>query len=319
MSEDSQDAPRPLAEISHGPSAFEAFLDRNTKGLIVGAVLLAVVGGAVIVYRGMQEASAQAAGADLSKAVTVAELQAVTKDHPKSPAAGSAQILLAEKQWADGDQDGAIETLRGFITAYPEHPALQSAKASLATRLLQQGKSGDAQPLFRDLADSGRKYIAPYALIQLGDLAKKEGKLDEAEAAYKQVEEKFGSNPTENPFADTAAKHLKLVSFKMPAEIEAPAPPPAPAPAPGAPGAALTPDKIEMPAELEGNPLGNILSEGGPAVPPAPVEEEPAKPETAPPTPPAEQPQPEPESQPQPEPTPPPAEQPQPETPPAGE
>ena len=279
MAEDlHDDTPRPLAEISHGPSAFEAFLDRNQKGLFVGAIVLAIAGGAAIVYRNLQDAAAQAAGADLSKATTVAELQAVTKDHPKSPAAGSAQILLAEKQWADGDQDGAIETLRGFISTYPEHPALPSAKASLATRLLQQGKTGDAQPLFQDLADgSASKFIAPYALIQLGDIAKKEGKIDEAEASYKRVQESFGSSH----FADTAAKHLKLVNFKMPVEIDAPAPPPAPAPAPGAPGAALSPEKVEMPAELKDNPLGNILSEGGPAVPPAPKEEEPAKPEDA--------------------------------------
>jgi tetratricopeptide (TPR) repeat protein len=272
MAEDIHDTPRPLAEISHGPSAFEAFLDRNQKGMVVAAILLALAGGAVIVYRGMKQAAAEAAGMDLSKAATVADFQAVTKNHPDSPAAGSAQVLLADKQWSDGDQDGAIETLRAFIAANPEHPALPSAKASLATRLLQQGKDGDAEPLFRDLADgSGSKALAPYALINLGDIAKKAGKLDEAEASYKRVQEQFSLSP----FADTAAKHLRLVNFKMPAEIEAP---PAAVPAPGAPGTPGAPEtgKVEMPDELKDNPLGAILGEAGPAVPPAPVEEEPA-------------------------------------------
>ena len=285
MVEDSHDTPRPLAEISHGPSAFEAFLDRNQKGLVVAAILLAIAGGAVIVVRGLKQAAAEEAGSALSKASTVAEFQAVTKDHPKSPAAGSSQVLLADKQWSDGDQDGAIETLRGFIAGNPEHPALPSAKASLATRLLQQGKDGDAEPLFRDLADgAASKFLAPYALLNLGDIAKKAGKLDEAEASYKRVQDSFATSP----FAATAAKHLRLLKFKLPIEIEAPPAAVPPAPVPGTPGAGMNPitpapQNIGLPSGADSeNPMEKILGEGVPAVPPAPVEEEPAKPETAP-------------------------------------
>ena len=284
MVEDSNETPRPLAEISHGPSAFEAFLDRNQKGMVVVAILLAIAGGTVIVVRGLKQAAAEEAGAALSKASTVAEFQAVAKEHPKSPAAGSAQILLADKLWADGDQDGAIETLRGFISGNPDHPALPSAKANLASRLLQQGKDGDAEPLFRELADgTGSTFLAPYALINLGDLAKKAGKLDEAEQHYTRVQDSFGTSR----FAATAARHLKLLNFKMPTEIEAPAPPAIPtSPAGENSGLNLAPQNGTLPGGVE-NPMEKILSEGGPAVPPAPVEEEPAKPATPPETPPA--------------------------------
>jgi len=276
MAEDSNDTPRPLAEISHGPSAFEAFLDRNQKGIVGAAVLLTLVGAGWMVMNRLKEAAAEEAGAALSKAETVTDLQAVAKTHPDSPAAGSAQILLADKQWESGDQDAAIETLRSFLAAHPAHPGVASARASLASRLAQQGKTGDAEPLFLQVAnDAGSRFLAPYALVALGDIKKTAGKTDEAGELYKRAQDEF----TGSPFANSAAQHAKLLNFKMPAEIEAP---PAPAPKEGQTPA---PDGATLPDELKGNPLGEMLGGAG-AIPTPPVEEEPAKPEATPPAPP---------------------------------
>ncbi|WP_367874498.1 tetratricopeptide repeat protein [Luteolibacter sp. Populi] len=302
MAEDSIETSRPLAEISHGPSAFEAFLDRNTKGMVVAAILLAIAGGAAIVVRGMKEAAQEEAGGAFSKATTVAELQEVVKKYPDSPAAGSASIVLSDKQWEAQDQDGAIATLRDFIAREPEHPGISSAKASLASRLLQQGKTGEAEPLFRELADSPKsRYLAPYALIALGDIAKAGGKLDEAEESYKKVQESYATSP----FANLAATHRRLLRFKAPAEIE---PPAGTAPAPGAglsPGGipSLTTPSVEFPTPgAPTGPMADILTGGNP-VPPAPVEEEPKEEPTPPPAvppvtpPPSEQPAPPPAEQ----------------------
>lgn len=284
MAQEPADTPRPLAEISHGPSAFDAFMDRNQKGLMVLGVLIAIAGGAVIVMKGLKESRAYGAGEDLSKAETLADLQEVPKKHEGTPAAGSAAILIAGKQWEEGNQDASIETLKKFIAENPEHPALPSAKASLATRLMQQGKNDEAATIFREVADGANtRFLAPYALVSLGDIEKAQGKHQEAAATYKRVGEEFKSSP----FASLADQHLKLVNFKMPVEIEAP---PAPAPTPGAelkpeltPGAGLT-------GEMGNNPLGNILNgegatpappveEGVEEVPALPEKDEPAKPE----------------------------------------
>ncbi|QJE97862.1 tetratricopeptide repeat protein [Luteolibacter luteus] len=272
MAQEPADTPRPLAEISHGPSAFDAFLDRNQKGLMVLGVLIALGGGAVIVMKGMKESRAYGAGEDLSKAETLADLQEVPKKHEGTPAAGSAAILIASKQWDEGNQDASIETLKKFIADSPDHPGIPSAKASLATRLMQQGKTDEAAALFREVADGAdSRFLAPYALVSLGDIEKAQGKLSEAEATYKKVSEDYKASP----FGQLAQQHLQLVNFKMPVEIEAP---PAPAPTPGAelkpeltPGAGLT-------GEMGNNPLGNILNGEG-ATPAAPVEEVPALPE----------------------------------------
>lgn len=275
MAEESTETSRPLAEISHGPSAFEAFLDRNQKGLVVCAILLALAGAAVIVVRGLKQAKMEEAGGAFGKATTITELQQVIQKYPDSPVVGSAKVVLADKQWAEQNQEESVETLRSFIAANPEHPAVPSAKASLATRLVQQGKSADAEPILRDLADNSKSsYLAPYALIALGDIAKAAGNPDEAEASYKRVQESFGA-----PFASIAANHRRLVRFKMPAEIEAPT---APAPAPGAaapsPGISNIPGANKPDAPVapgsEGNPMEEILKSGNP-VPPAPPEDEP--------------------------------------------
>jgi hypothetical protein len=136
---------------------------------------------------------------------------------------------------------------------------------------MQQGKTDEASNLFRELADGANsRFIAPYALVSLGDIEKAAGKTKEAEDYYKRVTENFKGSP----FTNLADQHLKLVNFQMPAEIEAP---PAPVVPPQSefkpdlsPGAGLTDD-------MKGNPLGGILNGEG-ATPAPPVEDTPAPP-----------------------------------------
>lgn len=273
MAEETADTPRPLAEISHGPSAFEAFLDRNQKGMIaLGVVLVAATAGYIVV-RGVKDAAEREAGAALVKAENVSDLQALVKDKPDTAAAASAQLVISEKQWEAGDQDAAIETLKSFISAKPDHPGLYSAKASLASRLMQQGKNDEAVALFQELAnDPAARFIAPYALASLGDIHKAAGKFDEAEQAYQRAQNDFGTNP----FSNAAGQRLKLLRFTPPVEIEPP-----PAPKEEESPKADAPEDAALPKELEG-PLGSILSgEGNPSPAEAPAEE-PAPPAEAP-------------------------------------
>lgn len=270
MAQEHDNTPRPLAEISHGPSAFESFLDRNQKGMVVAGVVLALAGGAWIVTKGLQKSRANTAGEELGNAESLAEFQEVVKKHAGTPAAGSAAILIAEKQWEAGEQDVAIETLRKFVAEAPEHPAIPSAKASLATRLMQQGKTDEAATIFKELAGNpAAKFIAPYALVSLGDLDKAAGRLEDAKASYKRVAEEFKGSP----FASLADQHLQLVTFKMPVEIDAP-------PAPAIPDASLPTPDLSPGAAIPGMseaPFGNLLNGEG-ATPAPPVEEAPALP-----------------------------------------
>ena len=268
-------SPAPLAEISQGPNRFEEFLDRNQKNLIVLAILLAIAAAGYVIYRGIQKSSEETAGAALSKAEDLPSLQAVVDQHAKTAAAGSAMILLANKQWTDGQQDASISTLRKFIAENTGHPALPSAKANLGAKLMVQGKSDEAVKIFEEIAsDESARFLAPYALICLGDIAKKGGDLAKAEASYTKAKADF----PDSTFSETATRRLTILKAKPPVEIEAPPAPPAPPAGADAntPPAGLTPipgaPAMEFPAE-------NLPAGEAPAPEPAPS---PIAPEPAP-------------------------------------
>lgn len=209
----------PLAEISQGPNAFEEFLDRNQKNLIILAILLALGAAGLVVYRGIEQSKQNTAGEALNKAEDLASLQAVVSQHPGTNAALSAAVLLADRQWTEGQQDAAIETLRSFVSANPDHPAHPAAQASLGAKLMAQGKSGDAAKVFEEIVDDPKaRYIAPFALISLGDIAKAAGELDKAEASYNRVKSDF----SDSNFAKPATDRIATLRAKAPVEIAAP-------------------------------------------------------------------------------------------------
>lgn len=236
MPADIQESSVPLAEISHGPSAFEAFLDRNQKGLVVVAILLAIGTAAFVVYQGIEKSRQETAGEAFNKADEVTSLQVVTTEHAGTYAAQSAMVLLADRQWNDGQQDAAIETLRSFIASTSDHAALPAAQASLGAKLMAQGKNDEAVTIFQSLVDEpAARYIAPYALICMGDIARGAGDLDKAEIAYNRIKADF----SDSPFVETATRRIATLTAKPPVEIE---PPPAPATeAPTSPGAPPAP------------------------------------------------------------------------------
>lgn len=211
----------PIAEISHGPSAFETFLDKNQKLLIVLGVVIALAMAVWVVMEGVREGAYLSAGNALSQADDATALQDVVANHPDTPSAASAAVLLSDSQWDQGQQDDAITTLRNEISAHPEHPATSAAYARLAARLASQGKTDEAKAAFQDLLDRPQAaYYAPYALVSLGQIAKSEGDLDKAKDYFTRATEGYPGNP----LASAASKALQFAEFKMPEEIDPPAP-----------------------------------------------------------------------------------------------
>ena len=239
----------PIAEISHGPSAFETFLDNNQKKLIILGILIALGMAAWVVKEGIREGNYLSAGNALSAADDTAALEEVMKNHAATPSAASAAVLLSDSQWQQGQQDDAIATLKAEIAANPEHPATSAAKARLAARLDSQGKTDEAKAAFETLLDRPQaQFYAPYALISLGQIAKAEGDIDKAKDYFTRASEGYPGNP----LSSAAVQALQFVEFKKPTEID---PPAAPEVTPEASGV----DNTEFnPAALsggQGNPL----------------------------------------------------------------
>lgn len=208
----------PLGEISQAPPALEVFLDRHQMKLIVLAVLLALFAIAYVVYEGVETSKQETAGEQLVKAEDISGLQEVVKNNSGTAASESARILLAEKQWEDGQQDDAIETLQTFVGGEAGHPARPSALASLATKLLAQGKTAEAEEIFNEITtDPDASYIAPYAWISLGDIHMAKGDKEAAAKAYETV----GKEYPESPFKQEAAQRGLLLKASPPVEVEA--------------------------------------------------------------------------------------------------
>jgi predicted negative regulator of RcsB-dependent stress response len=209
----------PLGEISQAPPALDVFLDKHQAKLIVLSLIIALCAIAYVVYEGIERSAQETAGALLSKAGDVSELQEVVKNHEGTAAAESAKILLAEKQWQEGQQEDAIATLETYVAGDAGHPARPSALASLAAKLLAQGKTDEASEKFQEITDDpAARYLAPYAWISLGDINLSKGDTDAAAKAYETVEREF----PDSPFSRDAMQRRLLMKATPPTEVPAP-------------------------------------------------------------------------------------------------
>lgn len=233
MAEPSPESSQPIAEISHEPSKLDGFFDRNLKWLIAGAVLVAVGVAAFVVNQSAEEGARRAGGEALVAAEEAEGYEKVVETHADTPSALSAAVRLSDRQWEQGGQAAALETLRGAIERDSGHPAIPSAKARLAARLLQQGELDQSEALFAELADSPRaRFLAPFAMGALADIERRRG---DAGAASEILEEAIESHPG-SPFNGMLADQRRFVNFEMPEEVEPPAAEENGADAPGAPG-----------------------------------------------------------------------------------
>ena len=243
------------------PSALENFLDLHARKVVIGlAVVLAIVAVGVTIHLRKKKFETEA-GAALVAATDLDALKKVTQDFEGTPAAKTAQLLMADRQLESGDAQGAADTLRAFIGANTDHPLVSQARLALATALVRQGKTDEADSeLAAFLTASPTSPLAPLAMIQQAELVEHKGDLDAARALY----EKVAANFPDSRFVEMMVKEqnrVERVGFVMPTEVEPP-PPPTPAPTPkpeGEPGSSL----------LEGD--GPIPIPGTAAPPPAPA------------------------------------------------
>ena len=224
MSQSSTSTPisgTPLDQLTEG-AANQQFIEKHQVKIIALASLLIVLALVYVVQREMKKSQEETAGALLVNAADASELENITKNFADTAAAGSAKLLLADRQWTEGQQDDAIATLRGLIDSKEPHAARANAQASLAAKLLSQGKTADAEAIYTELTkDSESGHLAAYAWIALGDMAVKKADLEAAGKAYEIVEKDFPGTF----FAQDATKRRLLMNAQKPVEVAAPVQP----------------------------------------------------------------------------------------------
>jgi tetratricopeptide (TPR) repeat protein len=264
MDSHTQDLNRPIAEISHAPGKFDAFMERHQRSMLllaIGLVLAAVV---YIILHGIKQGAEHDAGAALVSSTDLASYQATAKQHPGTSAGGSAMVVAAQLQWDDGQQDASIATLQAFLKQYPEHPGRPAATASLASRLARLGRSDEAASHFQALVDDpASEYLAPLALTSLGDIHWKAGKIDQAELSYKRVVNEY----PDSPFSFSAKRRLSLLHAELPVAIDAR---PVTAPEPGSFDQKTMEELLKSGVLPQGFPAG--LNTPAPGSAPAPAQ-----------------------------------------------
>ncbi len=241
----------PIGEIEHGPSAFEKFLDKNQKTLVIIGLLLVIGVSAYVILDGIAKGKREEAAKALSSANDLDAITQVTKDFAGTPAAGMALIKLANQYWNAGRQDDAINSLRQFLSDHPTHPAYGNGQFNLGSRLLEQGKTEEAKPLFQAVIDNDNsQHLAQFALVRLGDIAAKTGDQEAAKKLYEQARDQY---PVNHPNSKTeATNRLELLGVASPSLVKKETLPPAPSvqATPTTPSETPTPPEPEVTPEV---------------------------------------------------------------------
>lgn len=289
MSTASKTQPPPVSEFEQS-SAYEAWLERNFKKLLVLTLVFVLAVAAYFLIRLRTEAVAREAGAAFTSADTVEALDAVISKYPGSLAAANSLLKKAELLWGKNQKDSAVGALRQFLESFPKHPLAGPAKLSLGSRLEEMGEKAEARKIYEELVTTAAdSEVTPLAELRIGDLLWSEGKLDEAKAIYSGLPAKYPG--TNQPFFEQSQERLKWASADLPTkEVDPPPPPPAPEgaeagkpkeAAAAAPGAATLPP-INLSAPGAPAPVGiTVTPEGGVTTAPVEVKADKAAPAAA--------------------------------------
>jgi TolA-binding protein len=247
----------PISSFSDAALESEVFWDRYKTAVMAALVvaLLAVAGFGG--YRFLSERRANTAASLLATAKTSAEFQKVISEYPRTPAGGSAYLLLADAQKAEKKFSEAISTLQSFLDKHPKHELAGTARLALAGNLEALGKKEEALIAYQRLAASEPKaFTAAAALFSQVPLLKEKNQIEEA----RRVCETIMTQHRESRFAAEAGYQLRLLRVKN----EPAAPPTTPAP----PAAAVSPAPPATQSVAPATPSPSVPNAPQPAGPP---------------------------------------------------
>ncbi|MGJ8658137.1 MAG: tetratricopeptide repeat protein [Akkermansiaceae bacterium] len=257
-----EDSPIPIAELEHGPSKFEEFLDKNQKKLIILAILIFLGVLAYVFITGLEKKNATEAGAAFMQATDEEALNKIITDYSSSPAAGTAAMAIAQLRTTDDDRTAA---LNHFIDNYPDHPGVPAKLLELALIQMNSGNNNDASDTLNKLISNDKSaFLAPRAKIAIADIAASNNELDKAEQIYTEIKD------SQTHFSQVAAERLLYLKAQEPELVKK-----APAPTPLSPEEAITPARsfeLEPSMTPEITPAPNTAPVPTPL--PAPTSEE---------------------------------------------
>jgi TolA-binding protein len=219
------------------------------KKQIIAAFLIALL--AVIAFTGYRfyvDRRAAAASALLASAKTAQEYQQVILGYANTPAAADAYLMLAEAQRSEKKFAEANTTLQTFITKYPQHEFVSTARMAMAANLESLGKTDEALAMYQQIASTYQNsFTAPMALLSQVYILKAKNRSDDARRICETVLTQYRTSF----WAGEAMQQLRLLKpssspTAVPAQAATVPPllaPPPPAAAPPVPQAPPPPKK----------------------------------------------------------------------------
>ncbi len=232
-----EDSPTPIAELEHGPSKFEEFLENNQKKLMILASLIFLGVLAYVFMTGLAKKNATEAGEAFMLATDEDSLNKVITDYSSSQTAGTAAMAISELRTTDDDRIAALDH---FISNYPEHPGVPAKLLELALIHINAGNNADAEDTLKSLISNDQSdYLAPRANIALADIAVSNNQLEKAKQIYTDIKN------SESRFNNVAAERLLYLNAKEPVIVKQ-APVPTPSPTPTLPTPPTSSDPIQI-------------------------------------------------------------------------
>lgn len=184
---------------------------RKEIAAIAIIVLLAVTFFAA--YRLYMNRRASAAASLLAGAKSTPDYQRLLELYPKTPAAASAYLLLAEKQCEAKKFTEANAALRAFIDKNPNHELAPTAEIAIAANLESMGKIDEALSTYQHVAASHpQNFNAPLALVSAVSLLKAKNRIDEA----RRVCERIITDYSDSFWSVEAQRQLRLLKPSAP-------------------------------------------------------------------------------------------------------
>ncbi len=217
-------AATPIAPIAVPPteSKIEQFLNKNSKAVVLGSVLLALVLLGLGVKRYFSHQSELEAAERFTASDSVEDCDIVIQKYPGSLAAGNAILMKAGLLWNQGKKESSITVLKDFAKDYKSHTLHPQTLLALASKQAALGENDAARQTCELLLKSyPQSEMAPAAQIQLGDLLWQEGKIEDAKKLFESLPQKYPNNMT--VFYDSVMQRIELMAAGLPMkEVDGP-------------------------------------------------------------------------------------------------
>ncbi|GEM_PF-2636898 len=216
-------------------SKINIFLEKNSKSIITGILVLGAVILAIAFLRESKNQALTTVEEELSVSIAAGntdELNAWISAHAdKYPdVAFGAYLKLAEIKW-DTDPKASIESLTNLLAQYSGEQS-DIILASLASKLIELGSEEQIQQAQQLLeSNQNTSYLTAYLQTILGDTYWKQGNQEKAFAIWEQTTQQFTKLDPKtgeeiiDPFSLAAQNRIDWADFQSPEIIEAPANP----------------------------------------------------------------------------------------------